>query len=328
MASDGTTENVYKQYLTYDNMLDQLNKMAGTMYQRTSVGEMMQNVWDNGQYTLAGSMANNPIAYLVYKMAGLLESTTGGIPIPDIGIFGNIVALNTTVADLLRVGSMAGGILGSIGPIISGLSSSFNGQAMLAEMGIESGSGLRITPRGTGGGISASEPPGGGEQTTSSSGYVGNASESDIKNATIQETKDSKKQQMIEAKEEAAADQIDFINANVLKIYELLDEVASGKRNFSVKVAGYGLTNLGSNTSTSGAQGGAAGLLNNTTGGSVNSLGSNSLGTSFGSGSSSSGSWYSTSSSGHSSGGSSGSSGSDNGYGVGAGVDLGGWTMM
>jgi hypothetical protein len=84
---------------------------------------------------------------------------------------------------------------------------------------------------------------------------AGNASGSDVKDSTIQESEDSKKQQMIEAKEEAEANQVDVLNQTVLKIYELLDEVASGKSSFKVEVAGYGLTKAGG-----GASGGVAGL--------------------------------------------------------------------
>jgi hypothetical protein len=327
LASKGSTESIFGSYLTYDNMLKRLNSMAGTMYQRTSIGEMMTNVWENGQYTLAGSMANNPISYLTYKIASLLDSAAGGIAIPGISVMGNMVDLETTVADLMRVAAIGTGILGSLGSIISGLGSSFSGQAMLTKMGIEQGSGLKVTPRGNGDGISASAMSGGGVQTTSGSGYVGNASGSDIKNTTLQEAEDTKKQHMIEAKAEEEANQIDFINTNVLKIYELLDEVANGKRSLNVKVTGYGLTNLGSNTSLSGAQGGVGGLLSNNAISNTGSIGNsgNSLGGGFSTG------ITNGSSSGHSGNtGSSGSSGSGSSadFGVGTGIDLGGWTIM
>ena len=321
-AKDGqksSINDIFNEYLTYDNMLKQLNDMASTMYKRTSIGEMMSNVWDNGQYTLASSMANNPVAYLMYKMAGLLESTTGGISIPAVSIMGNMVDLETTVADLMRVASIGTGVIGSLGDMISGLSSSFSGQAMLTTMGIESGSGLKITPRG-GDGVSASDNTGSNgsnNQTTSGSGYVGNASGSDIKNATIQGAEDNKKQLMIEAKEEAEANQIDFINTNVLKIYELLDEVTSGKRNFTVKVSGYGLTSLSGTTSLSSAQGGVSGLLSNNA---ANTNGSNSLSGGFSS-SSGSGSGSTSGSS------SNGSATGNSTFGLGSGIDLGGWTI-
>jgi hypothetical protein len=319
LATNDTVSNIYSQYSTYDNMLNQLNQMTGTMYQRTSLGEMMSNVWGNGQYTLAGSMANNPVSYLLYKAAGLLESTTGGIALPAISVAGFGVDLETTVADLMRVGSMAGGILGSIGPIVSGLASSFDGQAMLSTMGIESGSGLTITPRGTG--LTANVPEGGGAQTTSGSGYVGNASGGDVKEATLQEAEDSKKQQMIEAKEEAEATQIDFINTNVLKIYELLDDVANGKRSFNVKVAGYGLTSLSGSAALTSAQGGVDGLLSNTPSTSSGSL----LGSTITGGNTTTGGWDNTSAG--TSVGSFGYSGDSSGFGSQKTIDFGNWTI-
>lgn len=318
LASDKTIDNIYQKYLTYDNMLKQLNDMAGTMYQRTSLGEMMQNVWANGMYTLAGSMSSNPISYLLYKGATLLDDTVGGIDFSIPLVMGTGTAQTFNVADIMRVGALSGGILGSLSSIISGLSSSFNGQAMLEEMEIERGSGLKVTPRGNGG-ISASAAQ--GAKTTSGSGYVGNASSSDIKNSTIQSTEESAQQQVIEAKAEAEATQIDFINTNVLKIYELLDEVANGKRSLSVKVAGYGLTNLGSNTSLNGAQAGVAGLLSNNA---ASSSSSNPLSGGFSSGGSTS---SGSSGSGHSSG--SVNSGSNSGdFGSTSSIDLGGWTIM
>ena len=310
LATAGSTADIYKESLTYDNMLDQLYKMANSMGSRTSIGEMMSNVWSNGQYTLASSMSNNPIAYLTYKMASLLDSTVGGIAIPAISVMGYMVDLETTVADLMRVAAVGTGILGNIGPMISGLSSSFSGQAMLSKMGISSGSGLAITPRGGDNAVGGGGMVGGGAKTTSSSGYVGNASGSDIKNSTIQEAEDSKKQQMIEAKEEAETTQIDFINNNVLKIYELLDEVASGKRSLNVRVSSYGLTSSGGSGS-GGAQGGVAGLLSNTAASNY----TNALSSGFSNGDASAGNVNATTNSTY---------GSNFGN---TGVNLGGWTI-
>ena len=258
--------DIFGEYKSYDNMLNQLYKMAGSMAARTSIGEMMTNIWENGQYSIASSIANSPISYLTYKLASLLDSAVGGIDLPFVNVMGFGVDLNTTVSDLMRVASVGGGLLANLGPMISGLATSFSGRGMLSSMGIKSGSGLEITPRG-GEGLGASD--GGSNQTTSSSGYVGNASSSDVKNSTINESKQSKKQQMIEAKEEEPDNQVDMLNTYVLKIYEILDQVASGSKSLRVRVDNYGLTGV-----NSGAQGGVNGLLNNSSANtSNNSLG-------------------------------------------------------
>ena len=270
--------DIYSENLTYSNMLNQLFGMAGSMYARTSIAEMMNNIWANGQYTLAGSMANNPISYLTYKVASLLDSTVGGIAIPAVSVMGNMVDLETTTADLMRVASMSGGVLSSLGSMISGLGNSFSGKAMLRQMGIEEGNGaLQINTRG-GEGLGAEPTPEG--NTLSESGFIGNADSSNIKNTTMQAADDDKKKQMIKAKEEEPANQVDMINSSVLKIYEILDDVAKGTKTLRVRVDNYGLT--GDNKSSS-AQGGVSGLsgsdsgfstnVSGTDNGSLNSLG-------------------------------------------------------
>jgi hypothetical protein len=295
LATKGSVSAIYGNSLSYGGMLDTLFTMAGSMGNRTSMAEMMTNFWSNGQYTLAGSMASNPISYFIYKMAKVVDDAAGGIDLPFVSVFGSGVDLNTTVSDLMRVAAVGAGILGSIEPLISGLGNSFSGRAMLDQLGISAGSGLAVTPRGDGAVASDS-----GGWSTSESGYAGNASSSDIKNSTIQEAEDSKKRLMVEAKEEEEANQVTILNTTVVKIYELLDDVVHGGSSLKVKVEGYGLTKAGSAS----AQGGV-GLLS--------SMGSSSLGSGFSD-------IYSTSGSG-----SFGSSGVNSG-GISGNIDFGGWT--
>lgn len=227
--------------MSYDQMLGQLNNMAGSMINRTSMGEFLTNIWENAQYSAASSMANNPVTYLIYKLAGLLDDAVGGIALPFVNVMGFGVDLNTTVADLMRVASVSASVLGNLGPMISGLASSFSGQGMLRKMGIDSGSNLSVVTRGSGT-AGASIAAGG---STSESGYVGNSNGGDVKNATIQDAEDSKKKEMIQAKEEAEENQVDVLNSYVLKIYTLLEEVVSGTSSIRVRTSGIG----GSHTS-------------------------------------------------------------------------------
>lgn len=279
-----STGDVFGSSLTYGNMISQLMRMAGSLGDRTSMSEKLTNIWENGQYSLAGSMASSPVSYFIYKIAKVLDDTAGGIDLPFLNVMGFGVDLNTTVSDLMRVAAIGGGVLGSLGPIISGLGSSFSGRAMLSKLGINSGSGLSITPRGSGaGGLGVSASGG----SVSESGYVGNASGSDVKDSTIQESEDSKKQQMIEAKEEAEANEVDVLNNTVIKIYELLDDVANGNSSFTVQVEGYGLTKTKSSTGSSSGGSALDKLINSASSlsGSGSSSGSNGAGGSSGGGS-------------------------------------------
>lgn len=299
LASKDSVSAISSNSMTYDSMLGYLTAMAGSMGQRTSMGEMMTNIWNNVNYSLAGSMASNPISYFMYKIASLLDSTTGGIAIPAISVVGNMVDLETTVADLIRVASVGTGVLGSLGSLVSGLTNSFSGVAMLEQLGIKTGAEIAITPRG--GGFSGNIGAAGG--TVSESGYwAGNASSNDIKNSTMQEANDTKKQLMVEAQEEAEANEVTVLNETVLKIYELLDDVAHGNGCFKVKVEGYGLTKAG----TSSGSIGGVNALNNLSSNPNSSISGTSL-----SGSGSSANL---------------ASGGVNSAGISGSIDFGGWT--
>jgi hypothetical protein len=227
------------------------------MGERTSMGEKLSNIWENVNYSLASSMANNPIAYFIYKMASLLDTAVGGIPVPFINAVGSGVDLETTVADLMRVGSMGVGILGSFPSLLSGLANSMSGRAMLNSMGIKSGSGLAVTPRGT---TTLKMTTSSNTASTSESGYIGNAAASDIKNSTLQQAEDSKKSLMVEAMEERDNTPVDEINTNVLKIYKLLDDVVHGTSTLRVRVDSYGLVNGGNHGGSTSFLAGPAGL--------------------------------------------------------------------
>lgn len=255
LVAPGSVSAISGHNLSYGNMLAQLNEMVGSMHTRTSLAEMMTNIWENGQYSLASSVANNPVSYLIYKMASLLDSAVGGIDLPFVNVMGFGVDLNTTVSDLMRVASLSTGIIGSLPSMIQGLSNSFSGQRILQQLGISSGSNLAVTPRGVG---VASTSVSGAE--VSESAYIGNASSSDIKEATIQESKDTKKQEMIEAQEENEHTELDTLNETTLKIYELIHDVVQGKDTFKVKVVDYGLTTNGRSSGSGSANGGTDGV--------------------------------------------------------------------
>lgn len=275
LTSKSSVGAISSNYMQYNDMLNELFTMAGSMGSRTSLSEMMSNIWENGKYSLAGGVASSPAAYFIYKAATLLDDTVGGIDLPFINIFGSGVDLNTSVSELMRVGALGTGILGSIGPMLSGLANSFSGKKMLKQLGITADdSGLAITPRGnyTGRNIGST-----GEHV-SESGYIGNASGSDIKNTTLQEADSTKRQLMVEAKEEEEANQVNVLNTTVLKIYELLDDVAHGNSYFRVKVEGYGLTRASSSSNTLGGVNALSGLSDSSAGATSSYNGTNGVG--------------------------------------------------
>jgi hypothetical protein len=249
-----STKDVSKTNKSYFDMMMQLNLMANTIGLRTSISEGMTNMWDNIMYSMASTQASNPILYLLPKMANLLKDVTGGeggggIALPFLNVYGFGVDLNTTVSDLMLVASMAGTALGALGPAVTGLVDLVNplaGTMMMMRAGINPLDGaLRVLARGTPATLQNTS----GASTSESGQIVGNSSGDDIKNATLQDAEDSKKKQMVEAKEEETADDVAMkADLAVVNIYNLLEEVAHGSQSLRVRVINGGVyTGNGSN---------------------------------------------------------------------------------
>ena len=225
-------KDVSNQDLTYGGMLGQLNKMANSMSLRTSTGEFFSNIWNNVQYTMATQMANDPILYLLPRVATLLEDYAGGIDLPFISAFGTGVDLNTSVAQLMNVAALSGSILGSLGPMISGLGSAVSGSIMLSQAGINTSGKAPVIARG-----SAPVLQHLGGSSISESGYVGQGDGKAVKEQTLQDADDSSKKQLVEAKdEESTADISIRANQAVIDMYNLLEEVAHGTQSLRVKI--------------------------------------------------------------------------------------------
>lgn len=226
-----STENIFGSSLDYGGALKQLRDMSASMYARTSMGEMLNNAWGNVTYGMAGGIASNPALYGVYKAASLLDAVTGGIAIPAISVLGNMVDLETTVANLMRVGALSGGILSSIGNLIAGIAGGtaggFNPVGMLNAAGVFNGNAVQ---RGTGQTFIAS-----GGATVSESGYVGNAAGGDVYGKTLSDVNDSKSQQLAEAQESGdVVDHSKNIDENLVAIYSLLQSVVDGTASLHV----------------------------------------------------------------------------------------------
>jgi hypothetical protein len=218
-------------------MMMQLNHMMNTLMLRTSMGEGLANMWGNIEYTMATSMAANPISYLLPKLSKMLKDTTGGIDLPFVNVMGFGVDLNTSVADLMSVAAMAPAVLGTLGPVIVGLSDLVNplaGTSMLMRAGINPVEGaLRIFTRGDASLLQNVS----GASTSESGSVAGQSDGQSIKDQTMQGAEDDKKKQMVEAKEEESADDVVLRSQQaVIDIYNLLEEVAHGSQSLRVRV--------------------------------------------------------------------------------------------
>ena len=239
-----STTNVYKNNLNYGGMMGQLTNMANSMGSRTALGTMATNMFENLKYSTASTIGNDPILYTTYMVASMLDETVGGISIPTIGAWamgnGVEVDLETTVADIMRTGALAGGLLGGIGKMILGLGSGggFSGSGMLKAFGVNLDSSTASTvQRGnaaTAAGLLTTESG----MDTSYSGYIGNEDGDAVKNKMLTDAKDEANQQAIQALEEAQEIGMANIDEHVVQIYTILNDFALGSRVLHVTYGG------------------------------------------------------------------------------------------
>ena len=219
---------ISRSNMDYASSISNLFGMANTIGSRTSIGEMFGNVWDNLQYSMASGIASNPALYAIYKSAGLLDSVAGGIALPDIKYLGTGVNLQTTVADLMRVTALSGGILSSIGQMISaGGGGGFSGQGMLNAFGI-TGAANTVT-RGSGLNFNA---PG---VSVSKSNFIANASGEEYQEGTIAGAEDEASKKLEVMQEEQEDEKLNELKA----ANDKMDDIIRLLSVTGIKVANY-----------------------------------------------------------------------------------------
>ena len=136
---------ITKSSMSYSQSINELYRQMTLLPTRISVAGMMQNLFDNVNYSIGTTIASDPVTYALWQITSMIEDLTGGIALPTFSVMGNMVDLNTTVTNLMRTGIVGAGTLGSIGSLISGLSSSLIPASMLAKLGILPGGFGNIT---------------------------------------------------------------------------------------------------------------------------------------------------------------------------------------
>lgn len=190
----GTVASIAKSGMNYGGAMSNLTDMANSMYSRTSMGEIMSNLWANTQYSMASGIASNPVLYAIYKAAGLLDTVAGGIALPDIKYVGTGVNLQTTVADLMRVTALSGGIMSSIANMIgSAGNGGLTGAGLLRGFNV---GGNTVVTRGAGNLFNTTT------EDVSRSNMVGSYSGTDMQESLVNEENAKNQQKLVELKEE------------------------------------------------------------------------------------------------------------------------------
>lgn len=172
--SSSDITSIYAENMSYGDMTNSLSNQFSSISKRLSTGEMIKNVLDNFVYSIGSEISQNAVSYTIWQVTDLIEKATGGIHIPAVSVFGNMVDLSSfTLEGIMKTGLVGLNTLGQIGNIVSSLNS---------------GSGLSLSgwnyadtlQRGQ-----ISETTAGSVSSTSGSMTVGSSSSSDIKKSSL-----------------------------------------------------------------------------------------------------------------------------------------------
>ena len=126
--------NVAKQNMSYFGALQELVMQLQALPSRMSIATMMDNLWQNLEWSLGTGVASNPALYGIWKVTDMIQSYTGGIAVPSAWAMGSGFSLNTTIENLIKLGVVGISSLGMIGDLVSGLSSSLAPGSMYVKL--------------------------------------------------------------------------------------------------------------------------------------------------------------------------------------------------
>lgn len=239
-------KSIYNNMMKYSGMYGELESQMGKLVQRTAISEMISNVGANAKFSLASSIASNPALNALWQITDMIQGATNGINIPAVSVMGNMVDLNTTVENLMKLGVVGAGSLSLIGDIINGVGNTVNPAGILGRLNIGAESKTNAITRGVG--LKASSAGLG----TSVSTYVGNSSSGDLYESTLNSANDTANKELSQKVAEAdnptkniydyMVDKLEAhmqkLDDNVLAIQQKIED------GVSVEVRNYGLVGI------------------------------------------------------------------------------------
>jgi hypothetical protein len=170
--------------------------------------------------------------YGIYKVGKMLKDLTGGINFATPLVMGNGIPVDLNVADLMLTGALSGGVLGSMGKLVtSGGFGGITGKSMLKAVGL-TGNGISVVTRGNGSGLSTM----GGMSVSESGSMVGNASGDDIQSKTMTDQTDQSKAETAAAVDESDEVKLSTVDTHILDILDVLRTIKDGGATLSVRV--------------------------------------------------------------------------------------------
>lgn len=174
--------SLYKSTLSIEEANGQLQSEMNQIFWRTHVSQILETGLENLMTMASTGIGSNLLTYGTWKILNIVEDLTGGIAIPAISVFGNMVDLHTTVTQLAKAGmtglSLMGSLIGGIGSLLTGKTSgALSWDTWKFDQYTSRGESINALKKGVKSGFSAS----------SSMSSTGSASSSDIRSTTLAE---------------------------------------------------------------------------------------------------------------------------------------------
>ena len=194
--------------LSTSGMYNELASALSTSASRQGMANLLENAYDNYTYQTGMDIASNPATFAMWKIADLIESTTGGINIPAITALGNGIDLNATVTQLMKLGIVGYSTLGNISSLVDGVTSVFNGNGsnLLDLIGITSGSSVITTGSGLTGRTAG--------LTTSQRSYLSTSDSSAFTESAISDASESAQRELDQKTAEDVDEVLAYLQSN------------------------------------------------------------------------------------------------------------------
>ena len=233
---------IANQSMNYADSVGELfDQMKNDLADRISVAGILQNLYDNVNYSIGTGIAANPAAYALWQITSAIEDLTGGINLPTVSVMGNAVDLNTTVTNLMRAGLVGYGTLGSIGSIINGVSTFGDASKILTNLGIGS---TPLETKARGASLNR-------RQTTkglSKSSYIGNSSGEDYYQQSITSAEDEADKKLKQKQMESQDINLNNIHEYLLSVFDPkiteIEKLMAIMAGYNVKTANWSSNNF------------------------------------------------------------------------------------
>ena len=124
--SKADIENISQSSMNYNLATKELESQMSQIQNRVHMSTVMKTVYENYVGTVASDIGTSTAKYMTWMIADLLENTVGGIPLPTVSVFGSSVDLNSSVAQMMKLGIVGYSTLSQLGTLIGSIGKGSN----------------------------------------------------------------------------------------------------------------------------------------------------------------------------------------------------------